>query len=229
MRVLNRLIIYILGIFFIALGGVIAIKSKLGVSPISSLPFSINRVTGISIGVASVVLFCIYVLIQIILLKKDYKKIQLLQIVFAVVFGKAVDLLNNTINLQVNNFGIKIILCLLSVIIIAVGIVMTLKADIVPLAPEGLAKAISTKFNIEFGKVKMRLDCVVVSTAVIVLLVGGKNLEGVGIGTIISAVMVGKCVQIINRAMARKQTSDINKDNEIDINIDDEEFEFREA
>lgn len=223
MKIFNRLLVYILGIFFIALGSVVAIKSKLGVSPISSLPFSINKVTGISIGVASVFLFCIYVLMQIIILKKDYKKIQLLQVIFAVVFGNIVDLLNNFINLEANNFFTQIMFCFLSVVIIAIGIVMTLKADIVPLAPEGLAKAISGKFDIEFGKVKMSIDCIVVSMAIAVLVIGQKGLEGIGIGTIICAIMVGKCVQIINRAMAKK------KINNPDVDIEDDEFEFSEA
>lgn len=221
MKFINRLMIYILGIFCIALGGVVAIKSKLGVSPISSLPFSINRVSGISIGVASVVLFCIYVLIQIILLKKDFKKIQLLQVIFAVVFGQAVDVLNSIINVDINSFPIQLLFSFTSVLIIAIGIVLTLKADIVPLAPDGLAKTISTKYNIEFGKVKMRLDCVVVSTSVTLLLVSGKNLEGVGIGTIIAAIMVGKVVHIINKFIAKREKAKEE--------IDGDELEFKEA
>lgn len=205
MKLFNRLIIYICGIFFISLGCVIAIKSKMGVSPMSSLPFSIERVSNISMGVASAIMFCIYVLIQILILKKDFKIIQLLQVIFAIVFGQIIDFLNNLINVDINNFATQMTFCLISVVIVAIGISLTLKAKIVPLAPDGLSYTISTKYDIEFGKVKMCFDGIVIGIAVLILLVNGKTLNGIGIGTIISALMVGRTVQIINNFITKRE------------------------
>ena len=94
MKSINRIIIYICGIFLLALGGVLAIKSNLGASPVSSLPLSISKVSSISLGTAAAILFTIYVGMQIILLKRDFKMIQLLQIVFAILFGQIMNFFN---------------------------------------------------------------------------------------------------------------------------------------
>ncbi|WP_196000164.1 hypothetical protein [Clostridium sp. 1001271B_151109_B4] len=88
MKNINRIVIYICGIFLLVLGGVLAIKSNLGESPVSSLSLSISKVSSISLGTAAAILFTIYVGIQIIILRKDFKVIQLLQIIFAILFGQ---------------------------------------------------------------------------------------------------------------------------------------------
>lgn len=203
MRQVNRVISYILGLFFISLGSVLAIKSGLGVSPISSLPFSINKVVGVSIGTASTILFCIYVGIQIILLKRDFKVLQLLQVVFAVLFGQSVDFLNRAIYISLDSIYFKLILCIISIFIIALGVTLTLSAKIVPVAPDGLAQVISIKTNKEFGKIKVYFDCTVVMLSIILLIYSGKGLEGIGLGTILSAIFVGKVVLLINKNLQK--------------------------
>ena len=90
----RRFIRYLFGMLILALGSVVAIKSGLGVSPITSLPFGITNVTNISIGTASAILYSSYVGIQFVILKRDFKKLQLLQIVFAILFGSIVNFFN---------------------------------------------------------------------------------------------------------------------------------------
>ena len=204
MKNINRIAIYICGIFLLALGGVLAIKSNLGASPISSLPLSISKVSKISLGKAAAILFTIYVGIQILILKKDFKKIQLLQIVFAILFGQIMNFFNVIFNININNFYSRIFICILSFVITAFGVVFTITANIVPVAPEGLAQAISKKAKISFGKAKIYFDCIMVVLSVIILLFNGKGLDGLGIGTILSALLVGRIVTYINKNLKNK-------------------------
>ena len=104
MKNANRIAIYICGIFLLALGGVLAIKSNLGASPVSSLPLSISKVTSISLGRAAAILFIIYVGIQILILRRDFKIVQLLQIIFAILFGQIMNFFNAIININVDSF-----------------------------------------------------------------------------------------------------------------------------
>ena len=150
MKRINRIVIYIGGIVLLALGGVLAIKSNLGASPISSLPLSISKVSRISLGTAAAILFTIYVVIQILILKRDFKKIQLLQIVFAILFGQIMNFFNSIITININNFYSRILICILSFFITAFGVVFTITANIVPVAPDGLAQVISKKAKIDF-------------------------------------------------------------------------------
>ena len=204
MKSINRIVIYIGGIVLLALGGVLAIKSNLGASPISSLPLSISKVSRISLGTAAAILFTIYVVIQILILKRDFKKIQLLQIVFAILFGQIMNFFNSIITININNFYSKIIICILSFFITAFGVVFTITANIVPVAPDGLAQVISKKAKIDFGKAKIYFDCTVVLLSVSILLFNSKGLEGLGIGTVLSALLVGRIVSYISKNLKHK-------------------------
>lgn len=117
---------YILGLFLIALGSVLAIKSNLGVSPISSLPFSLTKVSSISLGAASTILFTFYVVVQIIILRKDFKIIQLLQVAFAILFGQLVNFFNTIININIDSYFIIIALFIMSIFVTAIGVFLTI-------------------------------------------------------------------------------------------------------
>lgn len=199
MKHLNRVVFYILGIFLISLGSVLAIKSKLGVSPINSLPFSLTKISNISLGVASTMLFIVYVIIQIIILKKDFDKIQLLQIIFAILFGQLVNFFNTIININLESYTIRIILCIGSLFITAIGVFLTITANIVPVAPDGLTNVISIKRNKDFGKIKIYFDCTIVTLSALLLIFSGKSLEGIGVGTLLAAIFVGRIVFFINK------------------------------
>lgn len=207
MRKINRVVIYLLGIVLVALGGIIAIKSNLGATPVNSLPLAISSVSILELGTVSTILFIIYVGIQIILLRKEFKAIQLLQIVFAVLFGRLMSYFNMMININVENIFLRITVCLLSFFITSVGVMFTITADIVPIAPDGLAQAIAKKKNIDFGKAKLYFDIVIVVLSVAVLLVGGKGLEGLGISTVLSALCVGRIVSLLNKHFKEKLES----------------------
>lgn len=204
MKYLIRGFMYIFGIFLLALGGVLAIKSNLGASPISSLPLSISSVSSLTLGTAATVVFIIYVGIQIIILRKEFKLIQLFQIVFAVLFGQLMNFFNLIININVENFYIRIFICLLSFFITAFGVVFTITANIVPIAPDGLTQVISKKTKIDFGKAKVYFDCIVVLLSVVILLLNHKSLSALGIGTVLSAVLVGRIVFVINKKLKSK-------------------------
>lgn len=204
MKQLNRVICYVLGLLFLAFSSVLAVKSNLGVSPVTSIQFSLTKVTNISLGVATIILYSIYIVLQIIILRKDFKKIQLLQLVFALFFGQLINLFNLILNIELNNFFIRLVLCIISFFTTAIGVFLTITANIVPVAPDGLTKVISVKKNIDFGKAKIYFDCTVVTIAVIILIVFNKSLAGIGIGTLLSAIFVGRIVYFINRKFKYK-------------------------
>lgn len=204
MKYLNRFICYILGLFALALASILAVKSNLGVSPVTSIQFSLSQVTGISLGIATIILYSIYIILQIIILKKDFQKIQLLQFLFAIFFGQVVNFLNAAINIDLHNFFTRLIVCIISFFITAIGVFLTITADIVPVSPDALTKAISIKKNMDFGKTKIYFDCIIVSIALIILIVFNRSVQGIGCGTLLSAVFVGRIVHFLNKKFKDK-------------------------
>ena len=82
-----RLVFYFVGFLIMTFGVAVSIKSGLGVSPVSSVPYTMTVVFGIELGLATTLYSIFAALLQIPILRKKYKPINLLQIPVSVVFG----------------------------------------------------------------------------------------------------------------------------------------------
>ncbi len=139
--------------------------------------------------------------------KKNFKIVNLLQILVGVIFGKFTTFCNYLVNLlpAFDNIVLRIILMLISTLLIAVGIFFYLPADIMPLAGEGTIQAISKITNIEFSKVKIGFDSSMVLISLIVCLIGIHSMGSVGIGTIAAAFLVGFNLGIITKKFKKQR------------------------
>ena len=195
-----RFLIYFAGLFILAIGINLAIISNLGVSPVSALPLSISEVIGVSLGKITIGVYAFYVLIQIIILRKDFKLKSLMQLLFSFVFGFFVDYTSVLVSgINSSNYFLQVLLLLLSIITVSIGIVMFITMDIVPNAPDGLVLAICDKTQTNFGKVKVIFDCSSVILAIILSLLFIERVSSIREGTIISALLIGKVIDIISK------------------------------
>lgn len=204
---------YFIGLFVMTIGIALSVKSNLGVSPVSSIPYTMTCVWGIEMGKATILFHIILVLIQILLLRKKFKPVQLLQVVIGVVFGYFTTFCNYMVSFlpTPENLGIRIIMVLASTVFVAFGIFLYLPADLIPLAGEGCMQAVSSVTHIEFSKVKIGFDCTMVLVSAITCLTVLHNLGSVGAGTIIAAILVGTLVGIINRAFGKQRDKLLGK------------------
>ncbi len=207
---------YFIGLFVMTIGIALSVKSNLGVSPVSSIPYTITCVWGIEMGKATILFHIVLVLIQILVLRKNFKPVQLLQVLIGVVFGYFTTFCNYMVSFlpTPDNLGIRILMVLASSVFVAVGIFLYLPADLIPLAGEGCMQAVSTVTHIEFAKVKIGFDCTMVLVSAVTCLTILHSLGSVGIGTIIAAVLVGTLVGIINRAFGRQRDRLLGKTDE---------------
>lgn len=207
---------YFIGLFVMTIGIALSVKSNLGVSPVSSIPYTMTCVWGIEMGKATILFHIVLVLIQILLLRKKFKPVQLLQVVIGVVFGYFTTFCNYMVSFlpTPENLGIRIIMVLASTVFVAFGIFLYLPADLIPLAGEGCMQAVSSVTHIEFSKVKIGFDCTMVLVSAITCLTVLHNLGSVGAGTIIAAILVGTLVGIINRAFGKQRDKLLGKTEE---------------
>lgn len=208
-----RIPMYFIGLFVMTIGIALSVKSNLGVSPVSSIPYTMTCIWGIEMGKATILFHIILVLIQILLLRKKFKPVQLLQVVIGVVFGYFTTFCNYMVSFlpTPENLGIRIIMVLASTVFVAFGIFLYLPADLIPLAGEGCMQAVSSVTHIEFSKVKIGFDCTMVLVSAITCLTVLHNLGSVGAGTIIAAILVGTLVGIINRAFGKQRDKLLGK------------------
>lgn len=202
-----RLVAYLIGLFIMTIGVSMSVKSNLGVSPVSSIPYTITCITGLEMGKATIVFHIFLVFLQILILRKAFKIKNLLQVVVGVVFGYFTTFSNFLFSYlpTPENMVTRLLMMLVSTVVIAVGIFLYLPSDIIPLAGEGAMKAISDKAGIEFSKVKMGFDITMVVVSLIACLLILKKLGSVGVGTIVAAVLVGMILGIINKLFGEKR------------------------
>ena len=197
----RRVIIYLMGLFIMTVGVAISVKINLGVSPVSSIPYTVTCVTGMEMGNATIVFYAILVLLQILLLRNKFKWINLLQIPVAVIFGKFTTL-SNALAAKLptpENMAVRLLLLVVSIVVVAVGIFFYMPANIMPLAGEGVMQAVSEVTHVDFPKVKVGFDITMVVISFTTCMITLGNPGSVGIGTVIAAVFVGVVLGWISR------------------------------
>ncbi len=201
----NRLLCYFVGLFIMTAGIAISVKSNLGVSPVSSIPYTMTVCWGLEMGIATVVFHCALVLIQLAILRKNFKLKILLQIPIGIVFGMFTSFCNYLVSFlpTPENLVVRVAMILLSVVLVAIGIFFYLPANIIPLAGEGVMQAISETLHIDFPKVKIGFDVTMVVVSLVTCLIVLQSLGSVGAGTIISAVLVGLVLGWITKLWTR--------------------------
>lgn len=202
-----RLVIYLIGLFIMTLGISMSVKSNLGVSPVSSIPYTITCITGLEMGKATILFHIVLVALQILILRKAFKIKNLLQVVVGVVFGYYTTFSNYLFSFlpTPDNIIVRMMLMLGSTVLIAVGIFFYLPADIIPLAGEGAMKAVSDKTHIIFNKVKIGFDVTMVLISLVACLIVLKAFGSVGVGTVVAAVLVGAILGVINRKFGEQR------------------------
>lgn len=188
-----RLLFYFGGLVIMTLGVAVSVKSDLGVTPISSIPYTMTVVFGVELGLATMIFSVAVVILQIIILRKKYKPINLLQIPIGILFGAFLTVGGKVMNFfpDPTNFTLRFIVMLFSTVLVALGVFLYVPAGFVPLAPEGLLLAITQVTKKKFSTVKVISDVSMVIISLVVCLVAIHALGSVGIGTIVAAVLVG--------------------------------------
>lgn len=200
MKKVNRYILYVFSIFLISLGASISIKANLGTSPLICLPYVSSLILHISVGTASVIFTLTLISLQIILLRRDFAKIQFLQIIMGTIFSFFIDFSLMLVNfLNPTNYAEQMILLLISCVVVAFGVLFEIKSEVVYLPPDGFIVAVSKVLKREFAKVKPFVDTSMVVIAVILSVVFLGYLAGVREGTLISAIIIGPIVKWLKK------------------------------
>lgn len=203
----NRLVLYFVGFFVMTLGIAISVKSDLGVSPVSSIPYTITCVFGIEMGKATILFHIGLVLLQILVLRKAFQAKNLLQVVVGVIFGYFTTFCNYLMTFlpDPHNLLVRLGMMLISVFLIAFGIFLYVPSDIMPLAGEGAMLAISQVSGVAFSTVKIIFDCSMVAISLVTCLVMLHALGSVGVGTVAAAVLVGTALKGITKVLGKQR------------------------
>ena len=209
--ILKRYLLLLAGLSIMAFGVAFSIKASLGTSPISSVPFVVSLFTPLTVGTATITMHCVFILMQILILRKDYHLIQLMQLPVAFFFGYLTDFGVWAVQgIFCNTYWQQWIVCLIGILLVAVGVSFEVKAGVVVLAGEGVVLAVCKVLpKIKFGYMKVGFDVTLVVIACILSFVFTGHLQGVREGTVAAALLVGLIAKQLGKLLARWKMEEI--------------------
>ena len=206
----RRYVSFIFILFVIAFGTSLSIRANLGSSPISAPPYVLSVVPGIrfSMGQMVIMMHVLFILFQIVLLRRDYELRQLSQIGVSLLFGVYTDLtmwMTSFVQVPIDinpfiGYPVRFVELLIGGLFLAFGIAAEVRCDSLMLAGEGLPLAISRAIKADFGKVKICSDTGLVAIGVIFMLVnfGYWDWKLIGVGSLVSMFYVGFMVRVLS-------------------------------
>ncbi|WP_319591991.1 cytidylate kinase family protein [uncultured Draconibacterium sp.] len=201
-KLLIRIITFGIGLFVMAFGVALSVKADLGVSPISCIPYVYSLKIPFTLGQLTIVFNLFLMVLQMAVLRKNYRVLQLIQLPVVFAFGMFIDLAMNMVTfISVSNYAWKVFWCLLSCVILAFGVFLEVKAKITYLPGEGLAMAIAETFKKEFGKAKIGVDSAMVVVGIVSSFLFLNQLLGIREGTVVAAILVGFIAKFYGRKL----------------------------
>lgn len=201
-----------IGLLIMAFGVGFSIKGNLGTSPISSLPYVTGQISGLTVGTTTIIMHCVLILLQILILRKKYDWLQLLQLPIALLFGVMTDFAVEVLAfLHPAGYIQQWLLCGIGIILVAVGVSFEVTANVITLAGEGFILAVCRVSSIKFGTMKVVFDISLVLISCILSALFLHGIYGVREGTVAAAILVGTISRQINKClepmlMCRKET-----------------------
>ncbi len=204
MSIWKRYLIFTIGILVQSAGIALVVKSLLGTSPISSLPYVLSLAYPFTLGQTTFVVNMAFLVGQIALLRHRFNSVQLFQIPVTLVFAFFIDvsmaLLENVIP---ELYLAKMAVLLLGAAFVALGVSLQVIAHVLMLAGEAIVQAISQVFHFEFGWIKTAFDCTLVASAALFSFTQLGTIEGIREGTLISALITGSIARFFIHHLSR--------------------------
>lgn len=202
---IKRVCLFVFGLFIMSLGVAFSILSTLGTTPISSISYSLALITNINIGITTFIFNAALIFIQVIILRKRFRKKRLLQFINCVLFGYFTDLALYIVSFV--PFDGSVLMCILflaiSILLIALGIFIYMPANIAPLPGEGCVESVAIVTNWRFSTIKIGFDASMVIISLVMCGLWYTDILGaVNVGTIVSAFMVGFTLRQISNLYA---------------------------
>ena len=203
MEKLKRYLIFLVGLFVNSLGVSLITKANLGTSPISSIPYVLSLNFPFTLGNFTIFFSIFLIVLQLIILRKNFKVEHILQIPVSIIFGYFIDL-TMILFFWVNPeaYIMKIVYLLIGCLILGVGVYMEVLADVVMLPGESFVRAIVLTWKTNFGTTKICFDVSMSVIAAVLSFVFTGKLAGVREGTVIAALLVGFIARLIAKKLA---------------------------
>ena len=202
-------VLLLVSLYVMTLGVAVCVRSMLGSSVISTLPYVFETagkqglgVPALTIGQYTYIMNGLLVVGQICVLRRRFEAVQLFQLLVGFVFGSLIDVnMLLTAWLQPSGIVAQVVAQVVGCTVLGVGIAFEVRCGSVTMPGEGFPVAVSAVTGVEFPKVKICVDTMLVVLAVVFCYAffGAWQWYIVGVGTLFAMIYVGMVVRHVGR------------------------------
>lgn len=199
-----------LAVVFNSFGVVLMLYSGSGISAISSVPYAFSEVFPFLTLGTWTYLFQAVLILTLMVLRRRFVVSYLFSFVVGFVFSELLDLHELWINVLPVNLGWRVLYFVVSYLILCFGIALSNRCKL-PIVPTDLfPRELAQITKITYPKVKISFDaiCLLVTAGMTLLFLG--HLQGIGIGTVLAALTMGKVIGIMGNWLDRHFVFDIH-------------------
>ena len=169
------------------------------------LTYVLSLVFNKPLSVFATIVFVAYVLLQFLILRKDFKPLYLLELIFTFAFGYFVDVATKILgNWVPGSYPEQLFQLFLSIVFTGLGVACYINTDLVPMPPEAFLLAIMAKKpKWSMGKLRIIHDVAIVIVSVIISLIVLGGIRGFREGTVITAILSGISIDLFNKLLSK--------------------------
>lgn len=199
-ELIKRYIFLLAGLFVNGLGVSFITKAGLGTSPITSIPYTLSLGFTPTVGMFTFVFNIFLIILQVILLRRNFQLQNLLQLPIIALFSFFIDLTMSLLGfMQPETYAMKVVSLIVGCLILGFGVFMEMVANVAMLPGEATVRAVSDVFSTDFGKTKIAFDSSMTVIAAILSFIMFRHLDGVREGTIVAAILVGFIARLFKK------------------------------
>ena len=189
----RRVAQYAAGLVVMAMGVVLMKRVDLGISPITAVPAAVSAITPFSLGNMTIFLHALCVVGQVLIVRRVTLK-SILTMLVGVPFGYIIDGLMLLFDPGALGWAMRILLLVIGLALSGLGVRLVVGSDLMLPAPDELSHTISQVYRKKLSNVKIISDAIYVAIAVAVDLIFSRRVFTVGVGTLLSVLLVGRFV-----------------------------------
>lgn len=199
-ELIKRYIFLLAGLFVNGLGVSFITKAGLGTSPITSIPYTLSLGFTPTVGMFTLVFNIFLIILQVILLRRNFQLQNLLQLPIIALFSFFIDLTMSLLGfMQPETYAMKVVSLIVGCLILGFGVFMEMVANVAMLPGEATVRAVSDVFSTDLGKTKIAFDSSMTVIAAILSFIMFRHLDGVREGTIVAAILVGFIARLFKK------------------------------
>lgn len=194
----GRVLLFMAGTLLLALGITLNTKTRLGVSTIISVPYCLAQLTAVDLGLLIFFFYLTHILLQWLLLGKDFEKWQFLQIITSFLVSGLVSWFDGFLP-AAEQFPAQLAMLAIAILLTGIGAALSVGMQLIPNPADAIAAVVGKKLHKDFGFGKNVFDFSCILLTLCVGFFGGGQIIGIGLGTLCSMLFTGRVIALCRK------------------------------